>query len=123
MEEDLIYTLLGRKHWLLQDYPVTIAVEWDVVPGRPEWGKGDLVVASADMHRIMVVEIKRNTGKHRTRKIKKLQKQMDNYQCIWQTWYPNTRVEACGFHYGFWGAELVLHNQPLRASMNKDDGT
>ena len=33
------------------------------------------------------------------------------------------RVEACGFNCGFWGAELVLRNQALRASINKDDAT
>lgn len=113
MEEDLIWTLLGRKHWYLQGYPNVVAVEWDVVPGHPMWGKGDLVLASADHCRVMVVEIKRDTGKHRTRKIRKLQRQMNVYQKVWQTWYPTARVEACGFYCGRNGAELVLRNQAM----------
>lgn len=73
-----------------------VAHEWEVIKGKPEDGKGDLVFQKDNTY--MVIECKRRT-------IEKVYEQAEFYAAAWKLKYARPRTKI---YYGIWTCKTKL---------------
>ncbi|KAJ3023058.1 hypothetical protein HKX48_004371 [Thoreauomyces humboldtii] len=96
-----------RNHLIanpLDGYPILAARDWNPQPGLSHLGEGDLVFASSDRSRYLVVEVKGlhpgtgSTARESRRKAhQKVREQVQRYTNAWAELHPYNEVVGCSY--------------------------